>query len=216
MKHHAVIFDLDGTLANTLEDIADNMNRVLSGQGFPVHEYDAYRFYVGNGLKNLVTRCLPENARTDNMIAACHDRMVAEYSMNYIRKTRLYDGISELLDALSLQHVKLAVLSNKADPLTQKICAVLLKNWKFDSVMGASDRFPRKPDPASALFIAEQMGVMPARVCYLGDSNVDMKTAIAAGFYPVGAGWGFRPKEELIENGAKKVIDHPTELLKVL
>jgi phosphoglycolate phosphatase len=128
----------------------------------------------------------------------------------------LYDGIPELLDALSVQQIKIAVLSNKADTLTQKICAVLLKTWKFEIVMGADGSFPRKPNPASALFIAGQMGVAPAHVCYLGDSDVDMKTAIAAGFYPVGAGWGFRGKEELVQNGAKQVIEHPTELLKVM
>ena len=215
MNHHAVIFDLDGTLADTLEDIADNMNRVLAGMGFPVHEYDAYRFYVGGGLKNLAVQCLPENARTDDVIAACHDRMVAEYHNNYINKTQLYDGIHELLDALSLQGVKMAVLSNKADPLTQKICSILLKNWKFEVILGATERFPRKPDPAAALFISRQMDVNPANIYYLGDSDADMKTAVAAGFYPVGAGWGFRTKEELLENGARQVIDEPAQLLQI-
>ena len=216
MKDHAVIFDFDGTLADTLEDIADNMNRVLAEMGFPTHEYDAYRFYVGGGLKNLVVQCLPENARTDDVITACHDRMVAGYHIRYIHKTRLYDGIPELLDALSLKGIKLAILSNKADPLTQKICAVLLKNWKFEIILGATERFPRKPDPEAALFISGQMGVHPANIYYLGDSDIDMKLAIAAGFYPIGAGWGFRPKEELVENGAWKVIDEPMELLKVM
>ena len=213
MKYHAVIFDLDGTLADTLEDIADNMNRALAGNGFPTHGYDAYRFFVGDGLKNLVTQCLPESARTEAIIADCHDRMLAEYHLNYLNKTRLYDGIPELLDTLLSQRIKLAVLSNKADPLTQKICTRLLKNWKFDVIMGAGDRFPRKPDPASALFISGQLGILPSDICYLGDSDVDMKTAVAAGFYPVGAGWGFRPKKELSENGAKCIIDHPLEMV---
>ncbi len=215
MNYHAVIFDLDGTLADTLEDIADTMNRILSAEGFPVHEYDAYRFYVGNGLRNLVTQCLPKSARTDSIITLCHDRMVADYNLNYINKTRLYDGIPQLLDMLTSHNIKMAVLSNKADPITQKICNVLLKNWNFEMVMGANDRFPRKPDPASALFVSGQMGVMPANICYLGDSDVDMKTAIAAGFFPVGAGWGFRPKEELIESGARRVIESPMDLLEV-
>jgi len=213
MNFRAVIFDLDGTLANTLEDIADNMNRVLAESGFPTHEYDAYRFYVGNGLKNLVTQSLPENVRTDTMITFYHNRMIDIYNENYIIKTRLYDGIPELLDVLSARGIKLATLSNKVDHLTQKICNILLKNWKFEIVMGATDRFPRKPDPASALFVSAQMSVNPSRICYLGDSDIDMKTALAAGFYPVGASWGFRPKKELIENGAKHVIDHPMELL---
>jgi len=213
MDFRAVIFDLDGTLADTLEDIADNMNRVLAQRGFPTHHYDAYRYYVGNGIHHLVIRTLPENARTEAMIALCQEQMITEYHQNYINKTRLYDGIPELLDVLTSQRIKLAALSNKADSLTQKICAVLLKNWKFEVVLGAIDRFPRKPDPTSALFISEQMGVDPAQVCYLGDSDVDMKTAIAAGFYPVGVGWGFRPKQELVENGAKHVIDHPMDFI---
>jgi len=216
MNFRAVIFDLDGTLANTLEDIADNMNRVLAENGFPTHEYDAYRFYVGKGLNNLVTQSIPEYACTDAMIAHCHDRMIEIYNENYINKTRLYDGIPELLDALSARRIKLATLSNKTDHLTQKICNILLKNWKFEIIMGASDRFPRKPDPASALFVAAQMGVDPSQICYLGDSDIDMKTALAAGFYPMGAGWGFRPKKELVENGAKHVIDHPMELLEIV
>ena len=216
MSKHAVIFDLDGTLADTLEDIADNMNRVLAGMGFPTHEYDAYRFYVGGGLRNLVIQCLPKNARTEEIIAACHDQMVAEYHIHYINKTRLYDGISELLDVLLLRGIKLAVLSNKADSLTQKICAVLLKNRNFDIILGATERFPRKPNPSPALFISRQMGVNPANIYYLGDSDVDMKTAVAAGFYPVGAGWGFRSKEELFENGAREVIYEPAQLLQVM
>ena len=213
MNHRAVIFDLDGTLADTLEDIADNMNRSLVANGFPTHEYDDYRYYVGDGLRNLVTKCLPESVRTDTVITACHDRMMDEYHLNYMVKTRLYDGIPELLDALSSHRIKMAILSNKANTLTQKICNELMKEWKFEIVMGANDRFPRKPDPASALYLSTQMGIMPANICYLGDSDVDMKTAVAAGFYPVGAGWGFRTKEELVENGAKNVIDYPTDLL---
>lgn len=215
MNYRAVIFDLDGTLADTLEDISDTMNRTLAACGYPTHGYDAYRFYVGNGLKNLVTQSLPEAAQTDEIIRVCHDRMVADYTLNYINKTRLYDGIPELLDALSRQNVRLAILSNKADAITQKICDRLLGNWKFEAIVGASERFPRKPDPESALFITYLMGVMPENVCYLGDSDVDMRTALAAGFYPVGAGWGFRPKEELIESGARKVIDSPTDLLQL-
>ena len=213
MNYRAVVFDLDGTLADTLEDIADNMNHVLSANGFPEHQYDDYRFFVGNGLKNLVTQCLPESVRNDTTIASCLEQMIAEYNLNYIVKTHLYEGIPELLDELSAHGIRLAVLSNKAHALTQKICARLLEKWKFEIILGADDRFPRKPDPTSALYISEQIGIMPTNICYLGDSDVDMKTAIAAGFYPVGAGWGFRPKKELEENGAKRVIDHPFDLL---
>ena len=213
MNFSAIIFDLDGTLADTLEDIADNMNRVLAENGFPPHAYDAYRYFVGGGLHNLVVQCLPQHAQTDDIIARCYASMISEYNKNCINKTRLYDGIPELLDTLSSQGVRMAVISNKADMLTQKICAVLLKNWKFEAVIGASEHFPRKPNPASALFVAQQMKIPPEKICYLGDSDVDMKTATAAGFYPVGVAWGFRPVKELLENGAKKIIQHPTDII---
>ncbi|MDR3094146.1 MAG: HAD family hydrolase [Bacteroidales bacterium] len=213
MAFKAVIFDLDGTLADTLEDIADTLNRSLAANGFPTHHYDACRFFVGNGLENLVAKSLPEAARTEAVIHACHAQVVADYAQHYINKTRLYDGIPALLDGLSQAGFKMAVLSNKADAITQKICGDLLQRWHFEIILGAGDRFPRKPDPQAALFLAEEMKATPAEVLYLGDSDVDMHTAIAAGFYPVGAGWGFRPVEELLNSGARKIIQHPTELL---
>lgn len=215
MNYHAVIFDLDGTLADTLADIADTMNRTLASSGYPVHSYDSYRYFVGNGLKSLVTQSLPEATRTAEMIETCLAKMMADYEQHYINKTRLYDGIPELLDALSAQNIPLAVLSNKADAITQKICADLLKKWKFEIIMGAGDRFPRKPDPESALYIAGKIGVRPEHVFYMGDSNIDMQTANAAGFFPIGVSWGFRPKEELMASGAKKIIDQPMELLQL-
>ncbi|MDR1671936.1 MAG: HAD family hydrolase [Bacteroidales bacterium] len=216
MAYRAVIFDLDGTLANTLEDIADAMNRTLAASGYPVHSLNAYRLMVGNGLKNLVTVCLPESARTASVIDRCHARVVADYGEHYIVKSRLYDGIEELLNKLSLKGVKMAVLSNKADAITQKICRTLLDHWKFDAIMGMSERFPRKPDPQSSRHIAAGMDVAPSEVCYVGDSDVDMKTALAAGFFPVGVAWGFRPEKELADNGARKIIRFPTELLSVV
>ncbi|MDR1864400.1 MAG: HAD family hydrolase [Bacteroidales bacterium] len=213
MEYRAVIFDLDGTLADTLEDIGDTMNRILASCGYPAHSYHAYRFMVGGGLRNLVTQSLPEQARTEQIIEECHARMRADYEQCYIKKTRLYDGIAETLNALSLWNVKLAVLSNKANAITQKICSALLQDRPFKIILGADERFPLKPDPQSTLFIAGRLGLSSAEVCYLGDSNVDMQTARAAGCYAVGAGWGFRPKEELLQSGAQLVIDYPTELL---
>jgi phosphoglycolate phosphatase len=109
----------------------------------------------------------------------------------------------------------MAVLSNKADVITQKICSTLLQRWQFDAILGASDRFPRKPNPQAALFLADEMGTVAAEVLYLGDSDVDMHTALAAGFYPVGAGWGFRPVEELLNSGARKIIHQPMELMNI-
>ncbi|MDR2847983.1 MAG: HAD family hydrolase, partial [Bacteroidales bacterium] len=180
MAFRAVIFDLDGTLADTLEDIADTVNRTLTANGFPTHSYDAYRFMVGNGLKNLVAQSLPEAAGTDAAINACHAQVVADYTQHYINKTQLYEGIPALLDGLTQAGFKMAVLSNKADAITQKKCSTLLQRWHFDAILGANDRFPRKPNPQAALFLAAEMGTAAAEVLYLGDSDVDMRTALAA------------------------------------
>jgi phosphoglycolate phosphatase len=213
MIFRAVIFDLDGTLADTLEDIADAMNRTLAANGYPTHGYETYRFLVGRGLKNLVARSLPEEAGNETLVEQCHARMLADYTENYINKTRPYKGIPELLEGLFQRAVKMAVLSNKNDTITRKICCKLFPQRYFDVILGSTARFPHKPNPEAALFLAEKMEIPPGEIAYLGDSDVDMQTATAAGFYAVGAGWGFRPEEELWNSGAQKLIRHPEELL---
>ncbi len=213
MRYKLVIFDLDGTLVDSLEDIGDAMNRVLSERSYPTHSYSEYRFFVGNGIRNLVIQSLPETARNENEVDSCFAEMLADYGQNYANKSHLYDGISSLLDKLVENGVKLAILSNKADSITQKVYDKLLSNWSFGVVMGASDMFPHKPNPASALHIAAAMGVSPDLVLYLGDSDVDMHTAQAAKFLAVGAAWGFRSTIELIDAGAIYTINKPMELL---
>lgn len=212
----AVIFDLDGTLVDSIADIADAMNRTLIQFNYPIHNYESYKYMVGNGLKKLVYQCLPIEHRNEERVASCLEVMMQVYGENYANKTVLYEGISELLNALSSQNIKMAILSNKADELTQKICSRLLNQWKFDVILGATEQFPRKPDPEAALFIAEKIGVSPRDVLYLGDTNVDMKTANNAGFYPVGVSWGFRTREELEANGAKQIINRAEEVLQLL
>lgn len=212
----AVIFDLDGTLINSLHDIADSMNRVLESKGFQTHHYDAYRYFVGRGLRVLVGRTLPEELRTEEMITDLYSGLVKDYKENCLGKTVLYEGISELLDALNKKPLKLAILSNKADEITQKITNDLVPLWPFEIILGSKAEFPRKPDPTSALLISQQLGVSPNEILYVGDTGVDMTTAVAAGMYPVGVTWGFRTKEELLEHGAKAIIDKPLELLDLL
>ncbi|GHU87398.1 phosphoglycolate phosphatase [Bacteroidia bacterium] len=213
---HTVIFDLDGTLVDSLVDIADAMNRTLIRFGFPTFDYESYKYFVGNGLKNLVYQCLPDNKKQETQVMECLKVMMEEYGKSYAEKTRLYDGIPELLDTLAKRNLKLAVLSNKADELTQKIGSDLLNKWRFDIILGANERFPRKPDPESALYISKELNVSPKNVLYLGDTNIDMKTANAAGMFAVGVTWGFRTREELLESGAKAIIDNPLELLTFL
>ena len=216
MKFKLAVFDLDGTLVDSLEDIGDAMNRVLTERGYPTHPYDSYRFFVGNGIRNLVLQSLPETASDTDEVDRCFNEMIADYGRNYINKTHLYDGIAPLLDELTKRGVKKAILSNKADDITQKVCSELLSGWQFEAVMGASKLFPRKPDPSSALHIAAAVNVSPSSVIYIGDSDVDMQTARAAMFTAVGATWGFRSRLELINAGAMYTIDKPTDLLALL
>ncbi len=215
-KYQAILFDLDGTLADSIMDIADAMNRALSHFGFPIHDYVDYKYFVGEGLKNLTITCLPKENRDDETIEKCFQYLMKDYQNNFLNKTRLYDGIEDLLNYLSENKIKLAVLSNKADEITRPICDKLLKNWNFDIIMGATNDFPRKPVPDSAFFIAKKLNLLPENILYLGDTGIDMQTANAAGMFSVGAAWGFRSKEELKVNGAKIIIDYPTQLIDVI
>ena len=208
-----VIFDLDGTLVDTLEDIADAMDRVLALEGAPGHDYDEYRYLIGRGIRNLVTEALPAELRSAERVERCHARMLEDYSANLLVKTRVYEGVPELVRALRADDVPLAVHSNKADAPTQAIVTALLDPDAFVVVAGARPEAPLKPDPAVALEIARRFGLPAGRVVYLGDSLVDMRTATAAGMIAVGAAWGFRAPGELVENGARIVIDAPLDLL---
>lgn len=210
-----LIFDLDGTLANTIEDLADSMNRVLISQGFPIHSCDAYRYFVGAGVRNLVTRALPEDKRAEEIIDRCYKLMMDDYRDNCFIKTQLYEGIAEAIDKLRDRGIKLAVFSNKVDELTQLFVEKLIGSEKFETIIGSQPSIPLKPDPKGALFISERLGITPTNMGYIGDSGTDMLTANSAGMYAIGALWGFRTKDELVNSGAKKVISHPLELLEM-
>jgi phosphoglycolate phosphatase len=216
MSYRGVIFDLDGTLADTLEDIAGSVNRTLKIFGYPVHPVSDYKLLVGRGLDNLVKQSLPEQYREDNIISQCLSAMIEDYTSNCLISTRLYPGIPELILELQHKNLFLAVFSNKAEPLTLKIVKHLLPDVPFIRISGARKDFPKKPDPAGALLISNQAGIAPENIIYVGDSDVDMMTARRAGMFAVGVAWGFRSIEELQLNGADKIIFHPGELLGVV
>lgn len=215
-KYEAVIFDLDGTLIDSLHDIADSMNRVLAAHGYPIHEYNAYRYFVGKGLKNLAENVLPEKERQTETIQSVFKDLMTEYGNNVVRKTILYNGIPELLDELSKRGIKLAVLSNKAHELTTSISEKILNKWYFDVILGSRADIPRKPDPTGAYICIKELGLNRQNILYIGDSGVDMQTAINANLTSVGVTWGFRTRKELLENGAVHIIDQPSELLDLL
>lgn len=215
MPFKAIIFDLDGTLVNSLEDIADSMNYALQNFNFPTHKLEAYKYFVGNGIKNLVHVTLPESNRDEQTVNQCFKLMSEIYDKNCMNKTKPYDGIIELLDELKSRKLKLNVFSNKTDEFTKKVVQILMPNY-FEYVEGLTNEAYKKPNPHIALQIAEQINVKPENIIYVGDTSTDMQTANNAGMYAVGALWGFRTKVELITNGAKLVIEHPQELLNLL
>ncbi len=212
----AVIFDLDGTLIDSLADLGESMNTVLAARGFPAHPLERYKRFVGDGMVNLVRRALPEGSRHSPTIDACVGEMRAVYRGRWDWKTRLYPGIAELLDALVRRQLPLAVLSNKPDDSARLAVERLLARWRFALVVGTRPDLPQKPDPAGARLIARELGIDPARVVYLGDTDTDMRTATAAGMVAVGAVWGFRSVDELMATGARAVVEEPLELLAVV
>lgn len=212
----AVLFDLDGTLIDTADDIGDAVNRVLSRRGFPIHSNSAYREFVGDGSRVLIRRALPEKYRDDEIIDACLKEYIEDYRRNYNVKSKLYFGIPHLLDTLKTKGLKLAILSNKPDAITKDCVKAFLSTWGFDIVLGQREAVPRKPDPQGALEIAKKLSIPPSHFLYLGDTAIDMKTAFSAGMFPVGVLWGFRPLRELLENGACAVIDEPMEVLDII
>lgn len=214
MSFTTVIFDLDGTLLDTLKDIVHTLNTVLTRHRYPVHTVDECRFLVGHGLKDLVRKALPEEVATPEIIDIVLDDLIAVYNKNWNVNSRPYPGIPGLLDSLSMRGIKTAILSNKAHHFTLLCAEELLGNWKFDAVLGYREGMDPKPDPHGALLVAGMLGEKPSEILYVGDSGVDMLTATRAGMYPLGVLWGFRPASELLENGAKSLVGHPEEILR--
>ncbi|MBW1952799.1 MAG: HAD family hydrolase [Deltaproteobacteria bacterium] len=216
MAYKAVMFDLDGTLLDTLQDLADSMNSVLDHFGFPIHQVEAYKYFVGGGMENLARRALPEDQRDEATVAKCFAALMADYNQRWTKHTHPYPGVPELLDALTTAGLRMAILSNKPDDFSKKCVARVLPGWHFEKVVGVRPGGPIKPDPAAALEIASDLGLPPAEFLYLGDTGTDMQTAAAAGMFPVGALWGFRTAEELTRSGARVLIARPTDLLELL
>jgi phosphoglycolate phosphatase len=175
-----------------------------------------YKRFVGDGVRKLVERILPQSERTEETVERCLAEMREEYGRNWKAKTRPYEGIPELLSRLEAGGVKRAVLSNKPDELTRMCVAELLSGWSFDAVTGNTAELPHKPDPTGALRLARSLGAQPHEVVLVGDSDVDMQTAVNAGMHPAGATWGFRTREELSAAGARTLLNRPSDLLSVL
>ena len=211
----AVFFDLDGTLIDSLDDLADTTNDVLAGHGLPTHPVQEYRYFVGDGIHTMLQRTVPTG--TDPAVV---DALVVlakvEYGQHWARKTRNYAGIAPMLEQLQVKGVQLAVLSNKLQEFTTMVVSHFFPHQPFVLVKGSPEGGKAKPDPAMALAMAQELGLRPQEVLFMGDTRVDMETATAAGMVPVGVLWGFRPKEELLAHGARYLLEQPQDVLQYL
>lgn len=217
MKYTHAMFDLDGTLLNTLEDLADSANAALQELGLPVHPMDAYRYFVGNGVHELMRRLLPASeAHNLELGKTLLAKYTAEYNNRWHNKTRPYPGIVDLLKQLKQNGLTLSVFSNKPDEFTNKCIRHFFGDDLFSVVRGGRDDTPRKPAPDGAFAILETLNVNPESVLYVGDTATDMQTAHAGGFFAVGVLWGFRTREELEENNADAIVDKPLEILELI
>ncbi|MBC8399908.1 MAG: HAD family hydrolase [Candidatus Marinimicrobia bacterium] len=212
----ALIFDMDGTLVNSLSGIVQAMNRILLKAGFPTHSEKAYLGFVGAGIETLVTRSLPQNQRTPEQIFSSVLDLRREYSSTWRNSGSLYDQIPQLLDSLTASGLTMAILSNKPHDFTEQFTEYFLARWKFNPVQGAEIGKPKKPDPESALMIANNLNLSPSQIMIIGDSGIDMETACNAGIIPVGVSWGYRSVKELKTAGAKFIIDNPSDLLNLI
>ena len=208
------LFDLDGTLVDSLRDLADATNAALDAHGYPTHPLEPYHYFLGDGAKALIKRALPANDSThpeivENMVLA----MKSEYAQRWRRHTVPYPGIEALLENLQRRGSRCGILSNKPDEFAKEMVKALFPGYPFQPVRGARVGFPVKPDPTSALEICRNWKTSADRIVYVGDTDTDMKTGKAAGFITVGVTWGFRDKAELESAGADHIITTPMELL---
>lgn len=216
MSYSGIIFDLDGTLLNTLSDLASSMNFVLYKHGLPIHDVEKYRCFIGNGMEMLVRRALPPESVNQKNVKVCLQELKEEYSRRWHDLTKPYEGINELINTLDSLGIKMAVLSNKPHEFTKIIIDNFFGLERFSFVFGSRDNVPKKPDPFAALEIAKLSEISPSNYLYAGDMGIDMKTANAAGMYAIGAKWGFGEENDLIEKGAKILIENPMDIIRLI
>lgn len=214
----AAIFDLDGTIINTLADLAQAGNNTLKTYGYKTHEVDEYRFFVGSGMRKLCQRILPEDKSKDDEFV---DNFLLDfnkyYNEHYMDNSDAYDGIKEMFDNLKEKNIKTGVLTNKNNEFTQPMIKKVFGSYPFSCVLGKTDRFPVKPNKGSVMHVMEEMKVSPSECIYVGDSNVDMKTAQNGEISQIiGVSWGFRPTKELKEAGAKYIVNEPMEIIEII
>ena len=215
MTNKAVIFDLDGTLIDSLEDLANSVNQTLSEFNYPKHEIQAYRYFIGDGVKVLLRRAIKEDV-SDEIISQLHERFKVIYKKEIDTKTKVYDGIYELLNKLENINYKKAILSNKPHNFTLDCIDKFFSEYSFVNISGQKHTIPKKPDASAALIIAKEFKEDTKNVYFVGDTKVDMETAKNAGMIAIGVLWGFREESELREHGADYIVSSTEELYDIL
>lgn len=214
MKYNAIVFDMDGTLLNTLEDLADSVNYALQICGYTERTLDEIQRFVGNGVRVLMNQAVPAGTSEEDIIN-CLTIYRKHYSENMQHKTRPYDGINELLKSLKERGIKLAIVSNKYDSAVKALCKDYFQDY-IRIAIGESPEVAKKPAPDSVFTALELLGAVKEEALYVGDSEVDVQTARNAGLKCIGVTWGFRDREVLATEGADIIIDKPQELLDYL
>jgi phosphoglycolate phosphatase len=212
----ALIFDLDGTLLDTIDDISESMNEALISLGLTGYSTDDYKRFVGMGVDRLVDEVLSNQSADPSFFDSIKTRYLANYTQKRDEITKPYSGILPLLDEMIQKQIKVAVLSNKPDVDTQAVIAHYFPTYPFAVVMGKKPDYPIKPNPKSVHEIMATLGVANDEILYIGDTGTDMMTAKNANLPAVGVLWGFRQKDELLRNGADYIINHPSELLTII
>jgi phosphoglycolate phosphatase len=215
MDKKTIIFDLDGTLLDSLQDIVISTNQVLEKLGYPTHDLESYKQFIGDGARKLLLRALPKNIQDDEIETAL-ELFTQIYSKTIHSNTKPYEGIYEMLDSLKANGFSLNLLSNKPQQFTLKYYDIFFSKYEFDFVYGQSEEFPKKPNPKTALHIANSLQIEPENIYFVGDTSTDMQTANNAGMKSIGVMWGMRDRNELESNGADFIIQTPNELLDIV
>ncbi len=212
----AILFDLDGTLLDTIKDIGSSMNYILEKYSFPIKDDNHYFCAIGNGLRNLAKVSFPEDIVTDELLDKIVPEFIEYYGNHSMEKTSVYEGINELLEFCNKNGIIICVLSNKRDGLVKELIPHYFHDYKFAYSLGESSEFPRKPDPASALYLSEKLGVLPSDVLFIGDSIYDIRTGKNAGMKTVAVTWGYQPKGQLIAENPDFIADSTAEIIEYI
>lgn len=211
----AVLFDLDGTLADSLVDLAASANYALNKLGYPERQVEEFKYFVGDGIPKMLERTLPESEKCEDTVNRLLELFLPHYAVHYADRTYAYAGMPQLVNTLKAKGYIVAVVTNKAQDMADRVVTSLYGDV-FDLVFGKREGIPAKPDPTAALMAMEQLGVKPQECVFIGDSGMDVATAVNSGAVPVGELWGFRQREELLQNGALYIIEKPHELLELI